>query len=378
MNMPFRTTDSLSVKNNCHDPRCHQVFLQLSNDIYRWQAHINDSGWWLEREKQCLELFQQHGYDLQSGMWYCLISCHRSGWKGITSASLLLANGFVKQQKPCWPPVAASDLRRQILENYCNQILPLIYALPMTAVSMSTLQQMLTVIEQLRSYTVALQSPQQNVLRLLSAWLETNIRMTEQHATLPAVSSVSSTYNSWPIVISSVRRTWRSRCTWAIIGATAAFFSMVLAKGVNDPALLIASNRIWAGNPFFVTWQQHLKDEISMLPEDRTTSQLNIKLSELEQRLLDAEQKRKPYITISELKTEIYQMHEILQKQDTMIENRLNQLQKKIDNDQFGTPGELLSISSQISNINSKYLYLSGKKNNIDEAVIQHGTFFKN
>lgn len=124
------TIDLQTLKMNSHDPRCHQRFLVFSNDMSHWRAHADDRSWWLQREKECVELFRHHGYDLQSGIWYCLIACHRNGWEGISSASLLLCNGYSQKHIPCWPPLAARELRAQILNSYCKLLMPFIYALP--------------------------------------------------------------------------------------------------------------------------------------------------------------------------------------------------------------------------------------------------------
>lgn len=365
MTNTLTTGGSQTLKINCHDPRCHQNFLQFSNDIHRWQAHTNDRNWWLEREKQCLALFQQYGYELQSGVWYCLIACQRSGWKGAASASLLLANGFARQQPPCWPPLVAPDLRRQMLDNYCRQLLPLIYTLPTTTANTTVLTQLLSAIKLLEKHACALQSVQQTAFRRLSIWLENCINTSEQQAitlTVPPAPLVLP-LNSPPLTLEPiVLKRWPERILWSVSGAAVALLAMILIQKAESPEALLFSNRIWPGNPLGEQWQQKMEKASLALSINSSTKQLSQQLDTLEQRLLDAEQKRKSYMTISELKTSVYQMKNSLHQQTSMVENRLNQLKIQREINQPVSNETISSISEQIYDLNSMLLYLSDKR----------------
>lgn len=361
------TPGSTELKINCHDPRGHQAFLQLSNDMQHWEMHVDNSSWWLEREKQCNGLFQQYGYDLQSGVWYCLIASQRSGWKGMASASVLLANGFAKQQVACWPPLAAVGLRRQILDNYCRQLLPLIYALPMNVVNTPNLQQLLTATQQLLGHATALEYPQQNVLHQLTTWLESKISTLEQQAIAPAVSSMMSDapLPSPPQKVPEARpiqSTWSDKLRWGITGAGVAMCATLVQQNLDSPAMLRISQKLWPNNPLVVHWYQQLKNSGDTLTINVSTQQLAQQLDELEQRLLDAEQKRKPYMTISELKTSIYNMRKTLRLQSAMVEMQLNQLIIDKNNNQPISQAALYTLSSQITALESKVLLLDNSE----------------
>ncbi|WP_336213731.1 VasL domain-containing protein [Enterobacter sp. P82] len=349
---------------NCHDPRSHQNFLQFSNDMHRWQTHASDSSWWLEREKQCLALFDRYGYDLQTGLWYCLIACHRNGWKGIASATQLLANGFARQQMPCWPPLAAVELRRQLLDGYCRQLLPLIYVLPMAAVSASALELLQSAAGLLEKQAIPLQSPQHTAFRQLSAWLEAHINTLEQQAVASAVSPAAVTRPvacdpPVPILEQETPARWPGRLIWCVLGAAMALSVTTLIQKADDPDVLRFSNQIWPDNPLVEHRRIALEKMSAALPVNKSVEQLSQQLDTLEQRLLDAEQKRKPYMTISELKTSVYQMRDTLHQQATMVEQQLNQLQQQQLKGQPVSDAALYTLSLQLEALKSRLLLLS-------------------
>ncbi|WP_237932250.1 VasL domain-containing protein [Buttiauxella sp. S19-1] len=354
------------LKINSHDPRSHQSFLQFSSDMSQWRKHTINQHWWCDREKECLRLFQQHGYDLQTGVWFCLIEYQLNGWKGIASASLLFANGFVRQQPSCWPPLAAQELRLQILDAYSRQLLPLIYTLSMKAVSVSVLRQLLNAVELLEKQANKLKSTQHETFHQLSAWLETHISANEKQAVAPLLTPISL---ELPIELSrtipaselSPSKLWFLRLLWMILGGAGTLSVIILMHKVDYPDVLRVSNNIWPGNPWVEKWQQSLEKTSVTLPINTSTQQLNQQLDTLEHRLLDAEQKRKPYITISELKTSIYEMRTNLNIQTSMVENQLNQLQIQLDNNQSISPIALYTLSLQIDALKNRLLLISGE-----------------
>ncbi|MEZ2578317.1 VasL domain-containing protein [Buttiauxella ferragutiae] len=348
------------LKVNCHDPRCHQTFLQLSHDMQRWKLHASDRSWWLEREKQCSELFRQYGYDLQNGVWYCLIACQRNGWKGVTSASQMLAEGFIRQKKACWPPQAARELRTQILEWYCTQLLPLIYALPLTAVSSATLQPLLNTVKQLHSHAGELHTPQSIALQQMSAWLASNIRTLEEPVRSPAATgsvvpaALPPEFSLPPVSGSTPGVRW----LWGGVGAILTVLIFATSSAIKNPVFMTYSNHLWPENPLYVQWRQRLERESATLPVNDTYQQLNQQLDILEKRLLEAEQNRKSYMTISELKTAVYQLHETLQQQQTLFEHQLNLLQAQVKENRPVSPDTLYSLSSKLDALNSRFLLL--------------------
>jgi type VI secretion system protein VasL len=361
MNSHTYVLNPQKLKINSHDPRCHQLFLLLSSDMNNWKAHINDHGWWQEREKQCFGLFHQYGYDLQCGVWYCLISCQRNGWQGLASASLMLANGFAKQQKPCWPPLAAQDIRRQILDWYCIHLLPLIYSLPLTAAGTEHyLRQLLAATELLQTHARTLNSTQSNVLQQLSVWLDSNINVVRQLMPPPETVRVVASPQILPSPLQPEKKVGQKvKYLWGIAGAAIGIVSAIIITNINKPEFINYSNRIWPGNTLYAHWRQQLEEKSVTQTPDTSYFQLNQQLDILEQRLIDAEQKRKSYVTISELKTVIYQMRNILRQQETTVEYQLNQLQFLRRQQHKIPPVILSSLHLKLEALNSRYLLLS-------------------
>lgn len=361
---------AVSLRINCHDPRGHQPFLELSYDLQRWQAHANDRSWWIEREKQCNTLFQQYGYDLQSGVWHCLIACQRSGWSGIASASSLLANGFIRHHTACWPPLAAVELRGQILESYSRQLIPQIYALPLTAVSAPVLEQLLNASNRLLDQAKALPLTQPRALEQLNAWLENQIRALKQRTIMNAVLSPlppPPSLHSSPLQVSVPREVmkpinsvWLRRAGWIMLGAGTALCATLVLQRINDPQVLRKSQQLWPSNPLVSSWQRRQEAISSNLRINNSTQQMSQHLEVLEQRLLDAEQKRKPYMTISELKTTVYTLQETLNQQSSMVENKLNQLALQKKQHQRLSPAAVLELTEQLDALKSRLLLLEG------------------
>lgn len=360
MNSHSYVLNPQKLKINSHDPRCHQKFLLLSNDMKHWKAHVSDNNWWQEREKQCFGLFHQYGYDLQTGAWYCLVACQRNSWQGLSSASLMLANGFAKQQKPCWPPLAAQDLRRQILDWYCIHLLPVIYALPLTTGTEQSLGQLLSAAELLQEHASALQSTQRHALQQLSHWLVSNINVVGRLMPPPVAVSTISYVPQFPAgPIELPKSYWREKCFWGITGAVIALSFSAIILNLKSPTVLAYSNQVWPGNGLFTHWRQQLEEKSAAQPEDKSYSQLNNQLDLLEQRLIDAEQRRKSHVTISELKTVIYQMRQILRQQEMTLENQLNTLQSMRNERQRISPELISSLSLKLDALNSRYLLLT-------------------
>ncbi|MFX2610789.1 VasL domain-containing protein [Enterobacter mori] len=347
------------LKINSHDPRGHQSFLLFSNDMAHWKTHISNNEWWLEREKQCLDLFRQYGYDLQNGLWYCLIACQRSGWQGVSAASLLLADGFARQQNACWPPLAAQDLRRQILEWYCTLLLPVVHELPRPVAGDLPLRQLLNAAELLRGHASALHSSQLSTLQQFSGWLNARINDATQPVRTP-VAALPPEAPPPPPVVRQAKRGWQGRFLWSTFGAALALFAVALIQGIKDPAVLVYSNEIWPGNAFYVQWRQQLEGKSAILPGKSESYQyLNQQLDMLEERLIDAEQKRKPYVTISELKTTVYRMRQATRQQEMSLEHQLHSLQTLRDERKEIPPVALASVSVKLDALNSRFLLLS-------------------
>ncbi|TPG64293.1 VasL domain-containing protein [Ewingella americana] len=357
------------VKINCHDPRHHNEFLLLSNSVNNWKGHVHDRSWWLTQENQCLEIFQRHGYDLQSGVWFCLISCQRHGWAGMANATLLLAEGFSKKQRQCWPPIAATNLRQQIIEWYCTHAATCIYGLPLTSIEVKTLEQLEGAVSLMLQQALSLQSRSQAALRNLLDYLQ-SCRQSLQKRALVAKLEIQESprppVTPAPILVPEqtplpVQRPWKALLTGGAIGIALTLGIVSASNWLEQPSAAISLYKLWPGNPVSARWQKHLAEQIASLPNTNSWALVNKQLNDLEQRLLDAEQKRKPYMTISELKTAIYQMRQTLQQGGEPALAQLDALQSKLDSQQPVSNAEINAVSQHLEALNSRLIQITSK-----------------
>lgn len=361
------------IKISSLDPRHHTEFLLLSNSVNTWKTHVHDRSWWLTQENHCLEIFKRYGYDLQSGVWYCLISCQRHGWAGIASATLLLAEGFSKKQRQCWPPIAASNLRQQIIEWYCSQAATCIYGLPLTSAELDTLLQLESAVSLLLEQAVSLQSRNQGSLHNLLDYLRSSRQSLQKRAQLlmttlpepPPIIPVSftPTQTTTPLRLQlAPQHPWKALIGGGIVGIAVTLCALQIVHWLGQPSTVSAFNQLWPDNFYSLSWQKSVAENAATLPTINSWALLNKQLDNLEQRLLDAEQKRKPYITISELKTAIYQMQQTLQQGGEPVLSQLDDLQNKVDKQQPVTSEEIEAIRQHIEALNSRLNQLASKK----------------
>jgi type VI secretion system protein VasL len=98
---------------------------------------------------------------------------------------------------------------------------------------------------------------------------------------------------------------------------------------------------------------------VALYPANHSYERLSQQLIDLEQRLLDAEHKRTPYMTISALKTHVYQMRETLKMQEALLENQLNQLQVQRNDQQPVSPAVIQALELQLEALQYRVLLLS-------------------
>lgn len=83
-----------------------------------------------------------------------------------------------------------------------------------------------------------------------------------------------------------------------------------------------------------------------------------VALAQLEGRLQQSEKAHSQYLTISELKTAIYQIQQDFEQQGEPVGDQLNDLQHDIDNRQDIHPAALYQIQEQINALLAKYTLL--------------------
>jgi type VI secretion system protein VasL len=353
------------VKISCHDPRHLQEFLLLSNSVNGWKAHVHDRSWWLTQENHCLELFQRHGYDLQSGVWFCLISCQRHGWAGMANATLLLAEAFGRKQRQCWPPIAATDVRQQIIEWYATHAATSLYGLPLTSAEIDTLTQIEGAVSMMLDHALNLQSRSQTALRNLLDYLQSSRQSLQKRALavkplVPGPTPFGPAPHLLP-ALTPPPRPWKAWFTGIVAGIALTLCAVSCVNWLEQPSTAVRLNALWPGNPVSARWQSRLAEQTSSLPAINSWAMVNNQLDGLEQRLLDAEQKRKSYMTISELKTAIYQMRQTLQQGGQPVLAQIDEVQRKLNNHQPVSDAEIDAISQHLEALNSRVVQLKNK-----------------
>lgn len=361
---------SANLKINCHDPRHYQEFLLLSSSINSWKEHVSDRSWWLIQEKHCLKIFQRYGYDLQTGVWFCLINIHRHGWAGMTNGTLLLAEAFGRKQRQCWPPLAANDLRRQIIEWYSNHVANIVYGLQLHSAESNMLVQLQGAVSVILEHASALNSrsqvPLQNLVDYLHSGrlsLQKKMRTVKLSDTahLPAKEELT-LQTTMELALCPPSTSWKAWLSGSVAGMVLALTVVGTIYWLTQPSTAIWLNSIWPGNPISLHWQQRFAEKAANLPTINSWQEMHTQLNNLEQRLIDSEKKRIPYLTISELKTAVYQLRLTLQQGGEPVLVQLAHLQSKIDNQQSISKAEFDVVSHQLEALQSQLLYLNSQQ----------------
>lgn len=360
---------------NSHDPRHHSEFLLLSCEVNSWKNHLNDRSWWLSLEKQCIHVFKSYGYELQSGTWFCLISAHRYGWAGVANATLLLAEGFGKKQRKCWPPIGANDLRLQIIEWYTINVVTCIYALPLSETEILSIQKLESGVASLLQQAFEMQSRCQITLRNLRDYLQASRQslLAKTRAFVPRAKDAQSLLEQSPTLplcgtseelppnlsLTECSRRWGAWVGGGLIGVILTFVVSGSVYWFSQPKTAVFLNRIWPDNPISIRWYSKVSNSIHGTSSSKSLQNLKEQLDSLELRLIESEKKRSVYMTISELKTSIYQMKESLNEYGKPVQMQISDLETKINENKAVYPAEIESVLKQIDDMNTRVTQLS-------------------
>lgn len=118
-----------ALKINSHDPRLSKAFLLLSSELSHLNGALSGATDWKMLEDKCFQLFRDYGYDLQNGVWFCLINMQLKSWAGLAEGLDLLTTAFTHNNVRCWPPVAAVQARQSLIDWFCANVATHIYTL---------------------------------------------------------------------------------------------------------------------------------------------------------------------------------------------------------------------------------------------------------
>lgn len=322
------------IKFNSFDPRYQQHFRSLTENISEWRCHYADRAWWVEQELHCLTHFRKQGYDLHTGLYYCLINGHLYGWTGLASASLLLADAFHQREPGCWPPLAAKNHRKEIIEWYCQEVIDSCYGLSCSLIAISDYEKLTHALKRISVQAEALECRAINRITSLTTLLSV-VYQTSLHREKLGIktSPLISSQKDAPLILLSGEIANREYLRWRkdVYCAAAGFFlALCLTLGANslsNPQIALAAHHYLPGNPLSVYWLKKIKSHYPELPPANVRSKMKDLLIKLEYDLVEAEQRRRPYLTISELKTSVYHLQQLLNQMDEPVTESAYRLQ---------------------------------------------------
>lgn len=178
-----------SLKINRHDPRFNKAFQCLSETLnHRVLPKACD---WELLRTLCYQQFQDKGYDLQSGAWFCLINGHLSGWNGLLQALELFTDTWEKQGEFCWPPPTAVTLRQEILEWFSHHVVTQLYIMPVTSSDIILLHRAECLLRRLVGFARDTQFRSESSLENVRYFLQVRTRSIVATPVRPTVASFS-------------------------------------------------------------------------------------------------------------------------------------------------------------------------------------------
>ncbi|MBU9851152.1 VasL domain-containing protein [Rahnella aceris] len=428
-----------ALKINGHDPRLSKSFLLLSSELSPLNGTIPARLDWNALEERCFQLFHEYGYDLQSGMWFCLINLRLKSWKGLALALDLLSTAFTHNSQRSWPPVAAVQQRQQLIDWFNANVATHIYTLEYGPENSAEMRQVERSIGVLCTQSKNLQSRSHDSLNNLHYFLQVRCRSVpypsqpkgfKASPALPEPAPESVSEKKAPVTeilpdaepeeIKLVPAPRPRPLLWALGGMAAGMVICAVAAGVwfsaqslsfaeklSSPLLALQHSEsqmdeawrmaqepelraqktavlthaapllVWLseqpsdmllrqgeilsdhlekaypGNEYSAQWHGTLQEKAGDIPALDGFVLANKHLDELEARLLNAEKKHSQYMTVSELKTAVYQIRQDLQRNGTSAETLLGAIQQDKENQREVNPSLLKQFRQRIDGLNA-------------------------
>ena len=337
---------------NVRDPRENRDFLILSHALNDYKTHLNDGTYWLTLEKRCLSLIHEIGYDLQTGVWLCLIETNIHGWDGLAHSSLLFAKFLAREKPSCWPSMDAGSMRFQIIEWYSNNVIPATAKLDSNDLGIHSRSAMIESLRILLQQQIVLQSGKCLEFKLLLRSLElkenkyctssfdvkikserkdkSDIYKNEQHGPLFKINKRQGLFSfTIPFIVGAAI----VQCVYFIKKPEVAWGLEKLIPGNAISSYILDG---WACNNNY---------------NNDSWAKLKGKLDNFESRINDIERKG-GYLTISEIKTIIHQMQIDILKSGPTVLTQIEYIQSKIAKGERPDLVELRVAEDNIKSLN--------------------------
>jgi|GEM_PF-588852 len=440
-----------ALKINGHDPRLSKAFLLLSSELSSLNGTLSTTTNWQMLEDKCFQLFRDYGYDLQNGVWFCLISMRLNGWAGLAQSLELLSTAFTHNNLRCWPPVAAAQQRQQLIDWFCANVATQIYTLEYGPQNNGEMRQVERCIGLLCEYAKGQSSRSHDSLKNLHYFLQVRCRSVPYPAQKvvarvpPQPVTKPVTVKDKPAAVKAkpqpevaslpemtlplsqpvpASRPW----LWALSGLAAGIVLCVaaavigyflqmpaLSKTLTAPVAQLQHGekgleRAWReasasdiqqqkqailqqaapvlnwlsdqptdaffrqgdrlsraleasfpDNDVSARWQRSLQEKAGSIPALDGYITAVKHLDELETRLLNAERNKSKYMTVSELKTTVYQLRQDLRSTGVPAETLLWDIQQQQARGETINPALLKQAEQRIDALSTTYLLLNKK-----------------
>ncbi|MFQ6247201.1 VasL domain-containing protein [Yersinia enterocolitica] len=349
---------------NISDPRKHSDFLILSHTIKDYKNHSNDGTYWLTIEKRCLSLINMLGYDLQTGVWLCLIETNIHGWDGLAYSSLLFSRFFAKENPSCWPPADSGYMRSQIIEWYSNNVIPAVSNLDRNDLHIPSRTAIIESLGILLQQQVVLQSGKYSEFNLLLRELE------KKKNPKKYFSSIAGKNDGYPkdkvneniIKGDFGRRALKQNKKYNFTMYTIFFIAGVtIAYGVNylnTPEIAWKLEKEFPGNII----SSYILDGLDCDYNNDPWIKLKSRMDNFEYRINSVESNG-GFLTISEIKTIIYQMQRDMLQSEQPILTQINNIQNKMVRGERPNSVDLKVADNNVKKLNCRLARIHAELN---------------
>ncbi|EFN2497847.1 hypothetical protein DS043_17450 [Escherichia coli] len=350
-----------TLKMNSFDPRGNTEFLLLSHSINKYKLHTGNRTYWLTMQKRCLSLIKKYGYDLQTGAWLCLIETYINGWDGVARSSFLFTRCVVTKDLHCWPPVTFAAMRIQIVEWYCNHVIPAVYDLDKEYADPSCLRLMTESLRHLTEQEIIFNSPKyeliKNLLFFLQSRLETSFINKSRYSNI--IRHKDTDDSDRPD--DPEKKTLKKTSNVILILLLFAVITILFFLYLNRTVLALSFDKILPGNYIseYIVAHSDCKFEKSVNPD--ITDTLKKQLFYFEDRVNTTE-KTGHYLTLSEIKSLIYKMQLSMMTYPLPVSSRIAAMKKRLLNGEKPDYSEIKEIEEELMNLQCQLLFIRSKK----------------
>ncbi|MGB6189273.1 MAG: VasL domain-containing protein [Aeromonas molluscorum] len=108
------------------DPRMLPEYEALRSEINKLSHASRPEVDWVRIHKLASQIFEQHGVDLQTAIYFVLARSRLQGLKGFAEGCEFMANLIVSQWQSVWPPVHQERARVEMLDWFIARVSPII------------------------------------------------------------------------------------------------------------------------------------------------------------------------------------------------------------------------------------------------------------